>query len=153
LAELNESDRDAVILRFLQQRSFREVAQTLGTSEEAAKKRVSRALERLRGLLVRRGIAISAAALAVGLSQLPVMAAPAALSSGLAALALSTQAPTVSAGTALLNLLTTTKAKLAIVTGLVILGVTLLLWIGPRSDTTPMRSTMPKIKLASVMVD
>ena len=39
LAELSESDRDAVILRFLHQQSFRDVAQTLGTSEEAAKKR------------------------------------------------------------------------------------------------------------------
>jgi len=153
LAELSERDRDAVILRFLQQRSFRDVAQTLGTSEEAAKKRVSRALERLRGLLVRRGIAISAAALAAGLSQMPVTAAPAALSTTLAALAVSSAVPTISITATIFNFMRTTKVKLAIVTGLVILGGSAVLLWAYRPAPNPIRASAPKIEIASVLVD
>lgn len=158
LAELGQADRDAVILRFLHQRSFRDVAETLGTSEEAAKKRVSRALERLRGLLARRGIAISAAALATGLSQMPVTAAPASLPSTVAALAASTAVPTISITATILNLMRT-KAKLAILIGLVILGgFAALLWAYRPGNTVaagpnPISSSTPMIRLASVMVD
>lgn len=49
LASLRESDRKAVILRFYEHKSFDEIAKTLGTAEEAARKRVSRAVEKLRG--------------------------------------------------------------------------------------------------------
>jgi predicted enzyme related to lactoylglutathione lyase/DNA-binding Lrp family transcriptional regulator len=159
LAELSEGDRDAVVLRFLRQQSFRDLAQTLGTSEEAAKKRVSRALERLRALLARRGIAISAIALGAGLSQLPVTAAPASLSSTLASLAVSTAVPSFSVTAIILNLMKTTKAKLAIIAGLAILaGSGALLWghrVGNNIAVTPhsTKSTSPKIRLASVMVD
>jgi RNA polymerase sigma factor (sigma-70 family) len=157
LAELSESDRNAVILRFLHQLSFRDVAQTLGTSEEAAKKRVNRALERLRGLLAQRGVAISAVALATGLSQMPVTAAPAALSSTLTSLAVSTAVPT-SPITAILNLMKTTKAKLAVAIGLVIVGASAtLLWAyrsgNPTTAPNPVRSSAPKINVVSVMVD
>jgi RNA polymerase sigma factor (sigma-70 family) len=159
LAELSESDRDAVVLRFLRQLSFRDVAQVLGTSEEAAKKRVSRALEKLRGLLARRGIAISAVALAAGLSQMPVTAAPAALSSALASLAVSTAVPSISIATTILSFMKTTKAKLAFIVGVAILaGSAALLW-GYRSGNTvaanpnSSRPSAPKIRLASVMVD
>jgi predicted enzyme related to lactoylglutathione lyase len=158
LAELSESDRDAVILRFFQQRSFRDVAQTLGTSEEAAKKRVSRALERLRGLLSRRGIAISAAALTAGLSQMPVLAAPAAWPSTLAALAVSGTVPTLSTSATLLDLVATTRAKLVVIS-LVILGGFAALMLRYRSGSSvetapnPIRSSMPMVKLVSVMVD
>jgi RNA polymerase sigma factor (sigma-70 family) len=159
LAELSESDRDAVILRFLRQQSFRDVAQALGTSEEAAKKRVSRALERLRGLLAQRGIAISAIALAAGLAQLPATAAPATLSSTLASLAVSTVVPSISITATILNLMKTTKAKLAIIAGLIVLaGSAALLW-GYRpgnnaaASRNSIRATTPKIRLASVLVD
>ena len=128
LAELSEGDRDAIILHFLQQKSLRNVAEMLGTSEEAAKKRVSRALEKMRGLLARRGIAISAAVLAAGLSQMPVTAAPAALPSTLAAFAVNTAVPIITTGTTILTLMASTKPKLAIVAGLIILGGASALW-------------------------
>jgi RNA polymerase sigma factor (sigma-70 family) len=159
LAELSESDRDAVILRFLQQRSFRDLAETLGISEEAAKKRVSRGLEKLRGLLARRGVVISAAALAAGLSQMPVTAAPAAFSAALAVLAASTAAPTVSTIATILNLMKSTKAKLAVAVSLVILiGGALLLWqfsLGNSSVASPglESSSVPRINVTSVLVD
>src|SRR5438445_9653030 len=48
LTNLGEADRTAIVLRFLERRSFRDVAATLSISEDAAKKRVTRALEKLR---------------------------------------------------------------------------------------------------------
>jgi RNA polymerase sigma factor (sigma-70 family) len=48
LSKLSDKDRAAVALRFLEQRSLRDVSLALGTSEEAAKKRVARAVEKLR---------------------------------------------------------------------------------------------------------
>jgi RNA polymerase sigma factor (sigma-70 family) len=68
LADLGASDREAVLLRFYRQQSFTDVAQALGISEDAARKRVARALDRLRGLLRRRGqTSLASAALAAGL--------------------------------------------------------------------------------------
>jgi RNA polymerase sigma factor (sigma-70 family) len=164
LAELGESDRDAIILRFIQQQSLRDVAQALGTSEDAAKKRVSRALERLRGLLVRRGVAISAAVLATGLSQMPVTAAPAALPSTLAALAANAAVPTVTTTATLLVLMASTKSKLAAAAGLAVLAaLTVLLWPQrPASSAAVSTNTVQtniavasamKIRLTSVMVN
>lgn len=49
LATLRETDRKAVMLRFYEHKSFDEIAVALGTAEEAARKRVSRAVEKLRG--------------------------------------------------------------------------------------------------------
>jgi RNA polymerase sigma factor (sigma-70 family) len=68
LASLNETDRSAILFRFFEQRGLREVGEALGVTEEAAKKRVARALERLRRILVRRGIDVSAGALVAGLT-------------------------------------------------------------------------------------
>ncbi len=76
LAELGQTDRDALVLRFLEQRSFREVAENLGTNEDAAKKRVSRAIEKLRGRFAARGIATGTAALAAVLGVRLSTAAP-----------------------------------------------------------------------------
>lgn len=68
LNQLGETDRHAVILRHLQQQSFCEVGGALGMSEEAAKKRVSRALEKLRQQLQARGIRVSAGMVGAAMS-------------------------------------------------------------------------------------
>jgi RNA polymerase sigma factor (sigma-70 family) len=155
LAELGDNDRDAVVLRFLKQQSFRDLAQTLGTSEDAAKKRVSRALEKLRGLLAQRGVAVSSAALAGGLSQLPVTAAPPSMSSTLAALAVSSAPSSTTIGA----VLGTAKARVAIgAVAVILIGAAIALWLRqPNQNTTaasnPMTTSTPQIKLASVMVD
>ena len=57
LACLSDGDRQAVLLRFYEGKSLAEVGEVLGVSEEAAKQRVFRAIERMRGLLKRRGAA------------------------------------------------------------------------------------------------
>ncbi len=48
LAELGPADRTAIVLRFLQGYSLKEVAVALAASEDAAKKRISRAIDKLR---------------------------------------------------------------------------------------------------------
>jgi RNA polymerase sigma factor (sigma-70 family) len=79
LGELSEPDRDALLLRYFERKSAREMAATLGTSEEAAQKRVHRAVERLRDLFTRRGVTASASGLAAVLSANAVQGAPAGL--------------------------------------------------------------------------
>src|SRR5580700_5701730 len=63
LSSLAAAERDAILLRFIENREFWQIASQLGISEAAAKMRVARGLERLRGLLQRRGITLSEAAL------------------------------------------------------------------------------------------
>src|ERR1051325_6138465 len=79
LGELNEVDRDAVMLRYFEKKSAREMAQILDISDEAAQKRVSRAVDRLREFFFKRGIAVGASGLVVLISTNAVQAAPLAL--------------------------------------------------------------------------
>jgi RNA polymerase sigma factor (sigma-70 family) len=85
LGELDESDRDALMLRYFERKSSREMAAILGTSEEAAQKRVTRATERLRELFSKRRLAIGAAGLAALISANAVQSAPIGLASAISA--------------------------------------------------------------------
>ncbi|HOW68844.1 MAG TPA: sigma-70 family RNA polymerase sigma factor, partial [Verrucomicrobiota bacterium] len=69
MGRLGNEDRDTLVLHFFEECSLRDVAVALGTSEEAAKKRVHRAIERLRRILSRRGIEVASRALASELAQ------------------------------------------------------------------------------------
>jgi RNA polymerase sigma factor (sigma-70 family) len=82
LNELGDDDRDAVWLRFFEGCSFGEVGARLRVTENAARMRVERALDKLHGLLARRGVTSTTAALSVALANQVGVAAPAA---GLAA--------------------------------------------------------------------
>ena len=75
LAALPSQDRDAVLLRFFQEKSFRETGEQIGISEEAAKKRVARAIEKMRVYLLRRGAPVAVAALAALLAPQATRAA------------------------------------------------------------------------------
>jgi RNA polymerase sigma factor (sigma-70 family) len=79
VAALSETDRAAILLRFYEKKTLLEIGQRLGLSEEAAKKRVSRAVDKLRTLLGQRGVALGAVVLVGILVQNTVQAAPAAL--------------------------------------------------------------------------
>lgn len=104
LGELTESDRDAVLLRYFEKKSASEMAATLGISDDAAQKRVSRAVDRLREYFAKRGVAIGASGLAVVISANAVQAAPVGL-----ALTISTAA--VLTGTTLVTTATVTATK------------------------------------------
>ncbi len=88
LDRLNRRNRDALMLRFFEQRTLAEVGTTLGITEEAARKRVNRALEKVRTDLVRRGVATTGSALAAAISVNAVQVAPAGLAPSLAAASL-----------------------------------------------------------------
>lgn len=79
LGQMNEADRDALLLRYFQRKSAREIGHALGTSEEAAQKRVNRAVERLREIFAKHGITVGAGALVLALTASAVQAAPAGL--------------------------------------------------------------------------
>src|SRR5689334_13280026 len=82
---LADADREALLLRFFKNLDFRAVGSALGVNDDTAQKRVSRALERLRGFFARRGITVSIAALAAVLSSKAVQAAPVGFAVSLAA--------------------------------------------------------------------
>jgi len=86
LNQLNDADRQAVLLRFFGQKTMRDVGVALGVSEDAAKMRVGRALDRLRTQLGVRSAACTAAVLGTILAERSVEAAPRHLVSQLAAM-------------------------------------------------------------------
>jgi RNA polymerase sigma factor (sigma-70 family) len=126
MARLGESDRDALILRYFEGRSLSEVGTALGASEEAAKKRISRALEKLRGLFSKRGFAIPASAIAGLLGTHSVRSAPATLAKTAAAAAISKAAntSTLTLIKGALKVMAWTKMKTAVVVGLVVILAT-----------------------------
>ncbi|HWA27801.1 MAG TPA: sigma-70 family RNA polymerase sigma factor [Lacunisphaera sp.] len=114
LDELDERDREAVLLRYFEGKSFGELGARLGLSENAARMRVERALDRMHGLLARRGVTSTVGALALALAGETSIAAPAGLAATVSGAALS-------AGTAGgLGLLASASAtKLAVMVGVV----------------------------------
>jgi RNA polymerase sigma factor (sigma-70 family) len=76
LVGLRDKDRDALVLRFFEKKSFRDIAQALDTSEDNAQKRVTRALEKLRSFFGRHGHIIPAVTLAGALTANSALAAP-----------------------------------------------------------------------------
>jgi RNA polymerase sigma factor (sigma-70 family) len=114
LARLAAPDRDAVLLKFIQGKSHRDVGAALGISDEAARKRVHRALGRLRLLLARRGVACPAATLAALLTTHASEAAPATLSAACGfAPSLAATASSTAITKGALSLMAWTKAKFA----------------------------------------
>ena len=124
LNELNPADRDALVLRFLRQQDLRAVGEALGISEEAARKRVDRALEKLHVLLKHRGATLSVAALGTALATEAVTAAPAGLAGTVAGTALASAAAGGGITATLANLLAITKVKLGIIGAFAVAGLT-----------------------------
>ncbi len=88
LDSLSGADREAVLLRFYRKASHREVAAALGTSEDGARMRVDRALDKLRRFFAKKSVALSATALAGALTANVAQAAPAGLAATAGATAL-----------------------------------------------------------------
>lgn len=84
LDALPATDRDAIVLRFFEKRDFRAVGHALGVSDDTAQKRVTRALDKLRGLLTRRGVTSTGTVLSAILLANSVTPAPAALTASVA---------------------------------------------------------------------
>jgi len=113
LHQLKEAEREAVLLRFYHRQDLRTVGEALGISDEAARKRVDRGLDKLRDFLSARGLSTSATALAAALSGQAATVAPAGLAATVTGAAV-TAAAAASSLTAipLVHLMATTKLKL-----------------------------------------
>jgi hypothetical protein len=119
---LDETDRAAVLLRYFENKSLREVGEMLGTSDDAAQKRVSRAVERLREFFNKRGVTTGASGLVVLISANAVQAAPVGLV-GTISTAVIAVASAGNGTLSLLKLLTMTKLKLGIISAIVVAAV------------------------------
>jgi RNA polymerase sigma factor (sigma-70 family) len=128
LHELKEADREAVVLRFLEDRPLREVGARLGLSENAARMRVDRALEKLRGRLAVRGITSAASGLAAALAIGALTPPPAALAATIAGAALASGAAAGSSTFTLMKLMSLTKAQAAIIGAVVVAGLAVPAW-------------------------
>lgn len=120
--ELRDEERTAILLRFFEQDDFRAIGQALGTSEDAARMRVNRALEKLEALLKRRGVKTSAAALTVALSANAVHAAPVGLAASISAASLANAAAGTSVLTSL-KVMAMGKIKLGLLGAIVAAGL------------------------------
>ena len=124
LGQLAEKDQNALVLRFFEDRSFKEISSVLGTSEAGAKMRVNRALEKLRGLFTRRGLTFSTGAIAAAIGTHSVQAAPANLAASVTVAALKGTTLTTSTLTLLettLKVMAWTKIKTAVAVGAIAL--------------------------------
>ena len=113
------------MLRFYEGRNLREVGLALGASEDAAEKRVSRALEKLRKFFTKRGVSSTTAIIAGAISANSVQAAPVALAKSVTAVAIAKGAAASGSTLTLikgaLKIMAWTKAKTAIVVGVAVI--------------------------------
>jgi RNA polymerase sigma factor (sigma-70 family) len=125
LTQLGKTDRDAVLLRFFEQRSLKDIGAALGMEEDTARKRVSRALEKLRMQLARQGVTTTDDALSGALTTHAVEAAPAGIVAGVVATSVTAASTAAATGTTtFIELLTmTTKLKATVAAAALLAGV------------------------------
>jgi uncharacterized protein (TIGR03435 family) len=121
MAKLRDRDRDALVLRYFENKSFREVGAALGLEERTAQKRVARGLEKLRKYFFKRGGDSTTAIIAGTISANSIQAAPAGLAKAVSAVAVAkgaaASASTLTLIKGALKLMAWTKTKTAIVVG------------------------------------
>jgi RNA polymerase sigma factor (sigma-70 family) len=117
---LGTKEHDAVVLRFFDGKELKEVGAAMGTGEDAARMRVNRGLEKLREFFTKRGVTLSATAIAGAVSANSVQAAPAALIPVLTKAAIAATATPVTA-------LVTTKVLATVTLQKAIVGAVLIL--------------------------
>lgn len=116
LGDLQDTDRDALLLRYFQQKTAHQMAEILGISDEAAQKRVNRAVERVRDVFAKRGITIGASGLIVLISANAVQSAPLGLAVTISAAALTGSVVTSSTTFAVTKTIAMTTLQKSLVT-------------------------------------
>ena len=149
--ELSDEDRTAIVLRFFEDRSLKEVGLALGLTENAARMRVERSLERIRGSLSKRGVNSTASTLAAVLTTGAVITAPASLASTVASGALTAAVSSGVSTFTLARFLESTKVKAAIVGTSLALVVAVFIGQHIRSSrAVPTQTKAPISKMAAV---
>jgi RNA polymerase sigma factor (sigma-70 family) len=152
---LSEGDRDAVVLRFFEGKALNEVGAAMGVSEGAARKRVSRALERLRKFFSKRGVTLSAVLIAAAVSANAVQAAPAGMAATVSAVALKGAAAggsTLTLAKGALKLMAWAKAKTSLVAAGVILATGATAVLVSDAASRPGASQRQRLEDGSVLV-
>jgi RNA polymerase sigma factor (sigma-70 family) len=139
--ELSEEDRTAVVLRFFEGRSLKEVGLALGSTENAARMRVERSLERIRSSLSKRGVNSTAATLAAVLATGAVITAPSTLASTVATGALTAAASSSITTFTVARLLTLAKSKPAVIRAMVVIAAAIFTWNQFRSNQAASQQT------------
>jgi RNA polymerase sigma factor (sigma-70 family) len=127
LARLDNTDRNAIVLRFYQQKSLAEVGQSLGVNPDAAQKRVTRAVDKLRQYLVKRGVMLTSTVIASAVAANSVQAAPAGLAVTVTAAAakgaaISATLTTLVKGTLKIMIYAKLKLAIGIAAGILLVG-------------------------------
>jgi uncharacterized protein (TIGR03435 family) len=121
MEQLGQKEHDAVVLRFFEGKNFKEIGSALGATEDAAKMRVNRALEKLRKVFTKRGVVSTTAIIAGAISANSIQAAPMVLAKSVTAVAVAKGAAASGSTLTLikgaLKLMAWTKAKTAMVAG------------------------------------
>jgi RNA polymerase sigma factor (sigma-70 family) len=129
MAKLGDKDRDAVLLRYFKNKNFAKVGAALGANEDAARKRITRAVEKLRNYFSKRGVTLTATIIAGAVSANSIQAAPVVLAKTVTAVAIAKGAAATGSTLTLvkgaLKLMAWTKAKMAVVTSTAIILATI----------------------------
>jgi uncharacterized protein (TIGR03435 family) len=161
---LREADRNAVLLRYFENKPLAEVGAALGVSEDAARVRVNRALEKLRAVLTKQGVTLGVKAVAGAIGTSSVQAAPVGMAVKISVVAGKGTAATGSVTTlvkGVLKIMAWSKAKIAIVVGAGILFAAgtatvavktveahrLYPWQNPKADFTLLYDSAPQVKI------
>ena len=121
MAELDADDRDALVLRYLENRPLRDVGAELGISEDAARMRVNRAIERLRTAFQRRDVTVTAVLLATAMTA-STGAVPVGLGAAIATASLATVTTATLAQTAVITVNWLNAKAVAVVLGAAVLA-------------------------------
>lgn len=150
MAALGETDRNAIALRFFENKTASEIATTLQMNEQAVQKRVTRALEKMRKFLAKRSVVCSAMAIASAASANAVQAAPVGLAKTVSAVAVVKGAAaggsTLTVTKGVLKIMAWTKTKMAITAGVAVLlatGTTVVLQNAIMHMNSVLKQTMP----------
>lgn len=156
IASLGTTSRDALVLRFFRNKSYREVAERLSIAEPAARQRVARAVAQLRNYFSRRGVILSASALEVMVVAKGVEPAPAAMLSlvtatGIKGAAIAARHAALAQGAAMAMVPVATKAGIVAAIILIATAASVALFRGHRSNhsadlaaqTTPVPVSAP----------
>jgi RNA polymerase sigma factor (sigma-70 family) len=114
MQSLEQTDRTAILLRFFEGKSLSEVGHAIGSNEDAAQKRIQRAVERLRKFFEKRKLKIGAAGLVAVLSANAVQSAPSGLAVLVATSALANFTSTTTTVTVTKAIVMTTTQKVIV---------------------------------------
>ena len=126
--QLKPAERDALLLRYFQEQPFSEIGQRFAVSEDAARMRVERALEKLRARLVRRGVTSTSAALALLLANNAVAATPSGLATSITTAVLTKAVAGGGFAILVTKLFLMTKTQVAVLGGLLALLAVAMTW-------------------------